>query len=124
MNDSTFGARLALVRMRMGWNMKEAARECGLNAQTWRLWEVDGATPRNQVRVTKQISSATGCDYLWLLLGPDRGDGGTESNILARMPLTPRIVTVAGQPHPGHSRPVRRTRPARSTHHAVTAAAA
>ncbi|HEX5996274.1 MAG TPA: helix-turn-helix domain-containing protein [Jiangellales bacterium] len=94
---STFAARLALVRMRMGWNMKEAARECGLNAQTWRLWEIDGITPRDQVKVAKQISSRTGCDYLWLLLDPDRGEGGEGLN--ARYdPLAERVIATIGSP--------------------------
>ena len=95
-NDATFAARLALVRMRMGWNMKEAARECGLNAQTWRLWEIDGITPRDQVKVAKQISTRTGCDYLWLLLGPDRGDGGGGVNEHYR-PLSERVIARVGE---------------------------
>jgi len=43
--ELTFGARLALVRHKMGWNIKEAATSCGLPAQSWRGWEVDGREP-------------------------------------------------------------------------------
>ncbi|MFY1658540.1 helix-turn-helix domain-containing protein [Micromonospora sp. WMMD1274] len=75
-DDSTFSARLALVRLRMGWNIKEAARACGLPAATWRSWELDGREPHRIRTVAKQISTETGCDYLWLLLGPDGGSGG------------------------------------------------
>ncbi|MDG4792192.1 hypothetical protein O7626_41045 [Micromonospora sp. WMMD1102] len=76
-DTSTFAARLALVRLRMGWNVKEAARECGLPAATWRLWEMEGTLPRRHIEVAKQIANRTGCDYLWLLVGPDGdGDGG------------------------------------------------
>jgi hypothetical protein len=71
----TFAARLALIRQRMGWNIKEAARACGQPPATWRLWEIDGAQPRNIVAICKAIAGATGCDYLWLLLGPDGGRG-------------------------------------------------
>lgn len=71
--DADFGSRLALVRHRMGWNVKEAARECGLPAATWRLWEVEGALPRNLITVAMAISQKAGCDYLWLVHGPDRG---------------------------------------------------
>jgi hypothetical protein len=75
-NDATFAARLALVRLRMGWNVKEAAREVGEPAASWRLWEMEGSIPRRQVEVAKKISTRTGCDYLWLLLGPDSEEGG------------------------------------------------
>lgn len=70
---STFGARLALIRWQMGWNMKEAAIGCGLPAQSWRTWEIDGTTPRDIVAIAKQISERTRCDYLWLLIG-ERGE--------------------------------------------------
>ena len=68
----SFGARLALVRQRMGWgNVKEAALSCGLPAQSWRTWERDNVVPRRIVEVARQISERTGCSYLWLLLGPE-----------------------------------------------------
>jgi hypothetical protein len=38
-DDSTFAARLALVRQRMGWNVKKAADECGIAVENWRRWE-------------------------------------------------------------------------------------
>jgi hypothetical protein len=75
--ELTFGARLALVRHRMGWNIKEAAAACGVPAQSWRGWEVDGHLPRRHVEIARQISVRTGVDYFWLVLGPDRGEGGT-----------------------------------------------
>jgi hypothetical protein len=53
----------------MGWNLKEAARECGLPAATWRLWE-EGAAPRNLVTICMAIRSRTGVDLDWLLRGP------------------------------------------------------
>lgn len=69
-NDSTFGARLALVRQRMGWgNVKEAADACGVPVESWRRWERDGRSPRDVVEVAAVISDATGCDYGWLLAG-------------------------------------------------------
>lgn len=70
---SDFGARLALIRWQMGWNMKEAAIACGVPAQTWRVWELGIFTPRDIVAMAKQISERTRCDYLWLLVG-DQGD--------------------------------------------------
>lgn len=74
-DDSTFGARLALIRVRMDWNLKEAARACGLPAASWRTWERDGAMPRRVVEVCKLISDSTGCNYLWLLTGSATGEG-------------------------------------------------
>lgn len=71
-DTSTFGARLALVRWRMGWNVAEAAHECGLLRQNWRLWE-EGREPRQLTKVAMQIAGRTGVDYLWLCHGPGRG---------------------------------------------------
>lgn len=70
-DDSTFGARLALVRQRMGWgNLKEAAMACGLPAESWRRWERDNRAPRDKDDIAWRIAERTGCDYGWLLGGP------------------------------------------------------
>lgn len=70
-DDSTFGARLALVRQRMGWgNVREAAVECGVPPESWRTWERDGVVPRRIVEIAGLIAERTGCDYGWLLAGP------------------------------------------------------
>lgn len=112
----TFGARLALVRQRMGWNITEAARECGLGAESWRLWE-QGREPHRLVTIAMAIANKTGCDYLWLVHGPDRG-GTIRSNNYGP---EPHVVVTAGAlegrpngreqvgPYFGH--PVRQTRP-------------
>lgn len=71
-DDSTFGARLALLRQAMGWgNVKEAARECGIPTETWRSWEsrTDASLPRKAVERVAQIVGVTGVDLDWLLLG-------------------------------------------------------
>lgn len=70
-DDSTFAARLALVRHRMGWNVKEAAREVGVPAASWRSWE-EGANPHRKVEIAEQIAERVGCDYGWLLVGRQR----------------------------------------------------
>src|SRR5687768_12071414 len=75
-DDSTFGARLALVRQRMDWNIKEAARECGVPAASWRTWERDGVQPRNIIEIVGLISERTGADYGWLLAGKRLASGG------------------------------------------------
>ena len=65
--DETFGARLALVRQRMGWgNVKEAALACGIPVQSWRGWERDGRQPRDYLETCRKIADETGCDLLWL----------------------------------------------------------
>lgn len=108
--DSDFGARLALIRYRMGWNIKEAARECGLPAATWRLWEIDGALPRNIITIAMTISTRTGCDYLWLVHGPARG---AIKTLATGMRLDPHVVAtvVAREAASDPLRPVRQTRP-------------
>ena len=65
----TFAARLAGIRHRMGWNVKEAAAECELPHTSWRDWEINDRAPRNQVDVCRRISRRTGVDLAWLLLG-------------------------------------------------------
>jgi transcriptional regulator with XRE-family HTH domain len=72
-DGSTFGARLALIRQRMDWNLKEAADECNVPAASWTNWERKGADPRGLLNIVRQISDRTGCDYLWLLAGPEGG---------------------------------------------------
>ncbi len=67
--DDDFGARLALIRWRMGWNVKEAALACGIPAASWRLWEIEKAQPRRLVEVATLIARRTGCDFGWLLAG-------------------------------------------------------
>lgn len=69
-NDATFGARLALIRQRMGWgNVKEAAIRCGIPAQSWRTWERDGVMPQGSryFAICAQIAAVVGCDYGWLV---------------------------------------------------------
>ena len=112
-SDDTFAARLALVRWRKGWNIKEAANACGLPPATWRMWELDGSLPRDHISVAKKIALRAGCDFHWLLLGPDAdrptASGDTVTN------YGERVIAVAGQPRDAHSpyrgRPVHRTRP-------------
>ncbi|WP_328465452.1 helix-turn-helix domain-containing protein [Actinoplanes sp. NBC_00393] len=86
MDDSEFGARLALVRQRMRWNIKEAAKECGVPAASWASWEA-GAMPRRYTEVCEKIAQRTGADYLWLMAGSSRpaprkphGETGPQAN--------------------------------------------
>lgn len=121
-DTSTFRARLALVRNQMEWNIKEAARECGLTGATWRLWELEGALPRDIVTVSKKISTRTGCDFLWLVHGPDQGGGNLPPGSSeptpqpARAPLAPHVVVTVGdpQPDPQNARPPRAVRAVRT----------
>lgn len=65
----TFDARLALIRHRMKWNVKEAALACGLPQGSWREWELSGRRPRDYEGVCKQIAARSGCDLIWLMAG-------------------------------------------------------
>lgn len=66
----TFGARLALVRQRNGWNVKEAADACGLNDQSWRNWEEpESKGPRDYAGVCAKIAEQAGCELRWLMAG-------------------------------------------------------
>lgn len=66
--EDTFGSRLARIRQRIGWNVKEAADHCGITDQTWRNWE-DGGMPRDFPATCAKIADRTGCNLKWLMLG-------------------------------------------------------
>jgi transcriptional regulator with XRE-family HTH domain len=90
-DDSTFGARLALVRQRMQWNIKEAARECGIPAASWGTWE-GGAMPRRYTEMCRLIADRTGCDFGWLLAGPGlkgRSDDGELTERFHQLTVRP-----------------------------------
>lgn len=77
-DDSTFGARLALIRQRKGWgNVKQAANACRIPVESWRTWERDGVIPqgRRYFDICAQIADVTGCDYGWLV---DRRPSGSS----------------------------------------------
>lgn len=125
-----FGARLALVRQRMGWgNVKTAAVECGLPVETWRTWERDNVTPSRLLTIAQRIALRTGVDYLWLVHGPGRGmpegpaDGGGVHTQRKAQPAPAaaslrdpigHLVRTVGAPdihNHAHTRPVTQTRP-------------
>lgn len=103
-DDGTFGARLALVRQRMQWNIKEAARECGVPAASWGTWEA-GSLPRRYTEICRLIADRTGASYLWLLTGP-QGQTRTmasypsPSSRVADPGSRPRDNRPAGRPGP------------------------
>jgi transcriptional regulator with XRE-family HTH domain len=68
--QDTFGARLALIRQRLGWNVSQAAAHTGQIQSSWKRWE-QGRRPREYVETCRAIADATGCDFQWLLLGGD-----------------------------------------------------
>lgn len=73
---STFGARLALVRWRMGWNLREAERECNITQNLWGGWEA-GKEPRGFIETVNRITLRTGVNRVWLMTGegsPERPD--------------------------------------------------
>lgn len=87
---STFGARLALVRQRMGWgNVAEAALACGVPVASWRNWERDGRKPRDLPGVVQAIAARTGVSAVWLA-----GFGDTQSVVSA---YEGRVAQVADQ---------------------------
>ena len=113
---STFGMRLAMVRQAKGWgNVAEAAKETGIPIASWRNWERDNREPHRLTTIAKQIAAVTGCDYLWLVHGPDRGEGGQPRSTHEYFDQS-RLVASIGA---GHSRtgrrPVTRTRPVTAT---------
>lgn len=68
-STKTLGARLALVRWRMGWNLSEAAEACGISESNWRSWEVDGRNPRDLNAMAQSIAERSGVRKYWLIDG-------------------------------------------------------
>lgn len=109
-DDSTFGARLALVRQRMGWgNVSEAAKACGIPVESWRTWERDGVEPRRIVEMSKLISLRTGCNFGWLLAGQSLAGSGDKGDYMQAAPpveakrtdpLAPRPIARSARPDP------------------------
>lgn len=124
-DDSTFGARLALIRQRMGWgNVKEAATACDVATESWRTWERDGVEPRGLNRIARKIADRTGCDYGWLVDGPALAGRGASRVTMdrnsrpAERPTTERPMPTqrrpadnrpSGHPPAGNPPGVRRT---------------
>jgi hypothetical protein len=71
LDDSTFGARLVLIRYKKRWpGHKRAAEETGFRTATWQSWEErPGTRPRDYEEVVAQISRKSGCDAGWLYGG-------------------------------------------------------
>ena len=114
-DDSTFGARLALIRQRMQWNVKEAARECGIPAASWGTWE-NGAMPRRYTEMCKLIAYRTGCDLTWLTIGPRPGfDEDSRPNVRSTEP-SPRRTTGRRTDEPRRARLVFGDSTERPTH--------
>lgn len=70
-DDETFGARLAMIRQKMGWgNVAKAARECGVATDSWRNWETENVEPHRLQTIALAIATRAGCNYIWLCHGP------------------------------------------------------
>ncbi len=111
-DDSAFGARLALIRQRMGWgNVKEGALACRIPVQSWRTWERDNVYPRNYPAICRQISVITGCDLDWLMRGSQPVEGSEHKIAFAQRVIRPINNRPPGGPRKGDERPeVRRPR--------------
>ena len=117
-DDSTFGARLALIRQKMGWgNIAKAAKEVGVPTDSWRNWEVDGREPHRMPTIAMAIATRVGCAYRWLVHGPGRGDDvstaptppierSNERYVEARVLRTGRMIG-----HASADQPARQARP-------------
>ena len=94
-SDAAFGARLALIRQRMGWgNVKEAALACGMPVESWRSWERDNVLPRRYLETCAQIAAAAGCDYGWLV---DRRPSGSSQPTAAYIRAKLRAIEGNGR---------------------------
>lgn len=67
-DTAQFGARLALVRWQMGWNLKEASLACGFAQNSWGGWE-SGQKPRDYLDTVDKIVKVTGVSRMWLMMG-------------------------------------------------------
>lgn len=101
----TFGARLAAIRQKLGWNVKEAAIACGLPPENWRRWEQENIEPRRLVTIAMAIATRTGVDLDWLVYGPDRArNARVTAGYPSRDPLATRVVRPTGPVRHGDAR--------------------
>jgi hypothetical protein len=118
-DDSTFGARLALIRQKMGWgNIAKAAKECGVPTDSWRNWEVDGREPHRLVTIAMAIATRTRVNLDWLVYGPNAKRSApngryVDQRVIVRINPEGSSEGRSGtSDSPGHwNRPVRQTRP-------------
>ncbi len=78
-DTATFGARLALVRWRYGWNVREAERECNVSQNLWAGWE-QGKMPRNFIEIVNRIVLRTQVNKVWLMTGEGSPEPGPRSS--------------------------------------------
>lgn len=95
----TWGARLAIVRQKMGWNYTEAGKECGINATSWHNWE-DGGGCRQMHRIAHKIARRTGVSFTWLVAGgpmpqPDPDDVKSRCDSVIDL----RVIPGGGKSH-------------------------
>ncbi len=87
----TFGARLAIIRWAMRWNLKEAALACNVPQASWREWELFDRAPRNLVEVSAKIAARTGYDDYWIMTGSTKAPVDDEGlDAVRRQGLEPR----------------------------------
>ena len=79
-DTTTLGARLALTRWKMGWNIGEAERECGLSQNSWANWE-SGAEPRKFIETVGKIAWRTKVDRIWLMTGDGNPQGPEDPTL-------------------------------------------
>lgn len=92
----TFGARLALVRQRLGLNVTQAAALCGVPQASWHTWE-RGVQPQRLYDIVDKIVEGTGVERDWLL-----GGGNLAPASSASSSVRSRCITPGGQRrHPG-----------------------
>lgn len=82
-DTSTFAARLALVRWRMGWNVREAERECNISQNSWAGYE-NGREPRKFVEIVNRIVLRTGVNKVWLLTGEGSPEPGEPADVTVK----------------------------------------
>lgn len=70
-DDSTFGARLAMIRFQKGWGGAVVAGDrTNVRPETWRAWENGtNKNPRNYEEIVAKIARKSGCDAGWLYGG-------------------------------------------------------
>jgi transcriptional regulator with XRE-family HTH domain len=95
-----FGQRLALVRQHQAWNIREAARACGIDPESWRNWEQTGRRPRAYDQACLKIADASGCNVAWLMTGgipQQRGGSATRQyqSLAQVLPFRSRMAVAA-----------------------------
>lgn len=98
--EDTLGGRISFARENAQLSLDEAARQLGVQKESWNDWECDRATPRAN-RLT-MMAGILGVSPSWLLVGTGAGPSENQPDDVAK--LLRELRTVSAEAEKSHHR--------------------